>query len=248
MLRNFPLFQFKHGDHICVFYQSEDALMEALTPYIAEGLRNGECCFCVQNSAVTKRLFDDLRFLGLRPEFEVERGALLVHSEKEIYFPNGRFEPERMMQMLEKAIDQCANSGFSGFRSAGDLSWAARGQEDCKQVIGYEKMVEECFPGKAAVGLCQYAVKDFPAEVLESVLAAHRMHLVDDTPSIHSSLSLGLLGHVAEIVADKHVVRPAYYYVVQQSNPREVVGWGIASDFHAAHEQIERLVYADHVN
>jgi hypothetical protein len=46
MLRNFPLFHFKHGDHICVFYQSEDALMEVLTPFIAEGLRNGECCFC----------------------------------------------------------------------------------------------------------------------------------------------------------------------------------------------------------
>jgi hypothetical protein len=38
-----------------------------------------------------KRLFDGLRFLGLRPEDEVERGALQVNSEEEIYFPNGRF-------------------------------------------------------------------------------------------------------------------------------------------------------------
>ena len=35
MVRNVPLFQFKHGDHICVFYQSADALMEVLTPYVA---------------------------------------------------------------------------------------------------------------------------------------------------------------------------------------------------------------------
>jgi len=61
MLRNFPLFQFRHGDHICVFYQSEIALMEVLTPYIAEGLRKGECCFCVQKSSTAKRLFDNLR-------------------------------------------------------------------------------------------------------------------------------------------------------------------------------------------
>jgi hypothetical protein len=248
MLRNFPLFQFRHGNHICVFYQSDDALMEVLTPYIAEGLRNGECCFCVQKTAVTKRLLADLSFLGLRPEDEIARGALHVYSEREIYFPDGSFEPERMTQMLEKSIDQCAKNGFSGFRSAGDLSWSARGQEDCKQIIGYEKMVEECFPGKAAVGLCQYALKDFPAEVLEAVLAAHRMHLVDDKPSIHSSLCLGLRGHVAEIVADKYVVKPAYYYVVQQRNPKEVVGWGVASDFRAAHEQVERLVHAQTAN
>jgi hypothetical protein len=35
--------------------------MEVLTPYIAEGLRKGECCFCVQKSSTAKRLFDDLR-------------------------------------------------------------------------------------------------------------------------------------------------------------------------------------------
>ena len=38
MFRLSPLFQFRHGDHLCVFYRSEDALLEVLTPYVAEGI------------------------------------------------------------------------------------------------------------------------------------------------------------------------------------------------------------------
>jgi len=34
------LFQFKHGDHTCVFYSAITSLLEILTPYIVEGLRN----------------------------------------------------------------------------------------------------------------------------------------------------------------------------------------------------------------
>jgi hypothetical protein len=45
MLPQAPLFQFQHGDHICVFYRTETALLEILTPYIAEGIRKGERCF-----------------------------------------------------------------------------------------------------------------------------------------------------------------------------------------------------------
>lgn len=68
MLPQAPLFQFQHGDHICVFYRTETALLEILTPYIAEGLRKGERCFCVQTNEVVRRLTLDLQFIGVNVE------------------------------------------------------------------------------------------------------------------------------------------------------------------------------------
>ena len=162
MLRHSSLFEFKHGDHACIFYRSEDKLLELLTPYFADGLRKGECCFGVQKSRTIKRLFNDLRFLGIEPDDEMERGALVMHTDDTGYLTNGKFEPDRMMEMLLNTISDCVKRGFSGFRSAGDLSWAARGRQDCNQVIGYEQMVEKSYPGKPALGFCQYHVRRIP--------------------------------------------------------------------------------------
>jgi hypothetical protein len=242
MLRKSPLFQFKHGDHICVFYRSEDALMETLTPHFAEGLRRGERCFGVQKSRTLKRLFDDLRFLGIDPEKEVKRGSLVLHTDDTGYLTNGKFEPEKMIDLLLKAIDDCVKDGYSGFRSAGDLTWAAKGRQDCNQVIGYEKMVEDCFPGQPAVGLCQYSIDSFPPDVLEAVLATHKTQLVEEEQSAYSSLSLGYNGHTAEIVASRLSQNPTFNYVVQERYSKDLIGWGSAADFSSANQSVEQII------
>lgn len=237
-----PLFHFKRGNHACVFYRSEEALLETLTPYVAEGLRLGERCFCAQKPAVIKRLLFDLRFIGIDTEREIRRGALELHTENEVYFPNKRFEPKVLMQLLMDSVDESVKRGYSGFRTAGELSWAVEGRQQCDQVIAYERLVEDAFPGRAAIGICQYDMRKFSPDILESVLACHRMHVFGAQPgSHHSSMGLGIGECTAEIVADKFVLSPGYYYVVQQRYPREIVGWGIAPDFETATGRAEQL-------
>jgi hypothetical protein len=182
MFRESSLFQFKNGDHTCVFYRTDRELMEVLTPYVADGLRRGERVFCAQRPEILKRLTNDLIFLGLNPDYERERGALDLCTENDVYFPQHRFEPEAMMEMLIRSIGQARAAGFTSFRSAGEMSWAVRGRNECDQVVGYEKLVEEYYPGKPAIGLCQYAMEEFEPEVLKSVLAAHQMLIADTSP------------------------------------------------------------------
>ncbi|HKQ86006.1 MAG TPA: MEDS domain-containing protein [Candidatus Acidoferrales bacterium] len=237
------LFQFRHGDHLCVFYRSEDALMEVLTPFIAEGLRNGERCFCVQREEIFKRLEYDLRFIGVDIDGARKIGALEFHSMNEVYLSGGRFEPAAMMDMLVRSIEDSLKRGFSGFRSAGDLSWAVEGRNECSQLIGYEALVEECFPGKRAAGMCQYPIASFPPEVLKRILSLHRQRIVEPgSPCSHASLSVSGSHCITEIIADKFVVKPKYYYVVEQWDRGDVLGWGTAPDFNAASLQAENLV------
>jgi len=237
------LFQFRHGDHICVFHRSDNSLMDVLTPYIAEGLRKGDRCFCVQRPEIVKRLEYDLRFIGTDVDTAMRAGALQFRSIEEAYLPNGKFEPRVMMDMLVRSIEESQRKGFSGFRSAGDLSWSVKGRNECSQILGYEAMVEECFPGKPATGMCQYPMDSFPPDVLKSVMSLHRQRVVDPAaPCCHASLSVSSNHCVTEIIADKFVVNPRYYYVVEQQDCRDVLGWGSASDFNAASLQAESLV------
>lgn len=243
MLRQSPLFQFRHGDHICVFYRSEDALREILTPFIAEGLRSGERCFCAQKPHIGQRLLFDLRFLGIDTDDAVRRGALEIHSEDELYFPNRKFEPHAMRDMLMRSLDDAVGKGFTGLRTAGELSWAVDGRNECDRLVDYEHMVQQCFPGRRAIGLCQYDMNKFAPEILASVIEAHRSHISEANPSaIYSGISIRKGNYWSEIVADKLVLSPNFYYVVQQRRPSEVLGWGVAPSFESAHAQAEQII------
>ena len=242
MLHQAPLFQFQHGDHICVFYRTETALLEILTPYVAEGLRKGQRCFCVQSNEVMRRLTLDLQFIGVNVEREMANGALMMHSENEIYFENGAFDGEAMVRRLAQSIEDSVKAGFTGFRSAGELTWSAA-KDHCKQVIGYEQMVEQSYPGKPATAMCQYRMSAFDTAALEALLETHRLHLVEpDTASRFASIQIGHGPYATEIVADKVASHPNYYYVVQDRRPKQVVGWGITRDFESANSEAQELV------
>lgn len=243
MLRHSSLFQFRHGDHTCVFYRTEDALREILTPFVADGLRRGERCFCAQKSHIARRLVFDLRFLGIDTDEALRRGALEIHTEDDVYLPNNKFEPQLMMNMLLRSMDDALHNGFTAFRTAGELSWAVRGIDRCDQLIDYEKIVDRCFPGKPAIGLCQYDINAFAPEVLESAIQAHRIRLADVSHNTtHSGMAIREGEYWSEIVANKRVQKPSYYYVVERHGLPEIVGWGIANSFDSATEQAGNLV------
>ena len=191
MFRHSSLFQFRNGDHTCIFYRSQQELMDVLTPYIADGLRRGERCFCAQKPPILKRLTYDLWFLGIDPDQEIRRGALELQTVNETYLPNDRFEPRRLMDMLIRSIDEAREKGFRSFRTAGELSWAVEGRNLCDHVIGYEKLVQEYYPGRPAIGLCQYSMNRFEPHVLRDVLRAHRMQIVETAASSdHASMHI----------------------------------------------------------
>ena len=196
----------------------------------------------MQTNEVLRRLTLDLQFIGVNVEREVARGALQFYTESEIYFERGAFDGEGMIRRLTWSIERALKEGFSGFRTAGELTWAS-GETHCKQVVGYEKMVQECFPGEHAIGLCQYRMSASEPTVLEALLETHRLHLIEpDSASRFASIQIGHGLYATEIVADKVASQPNYYYVVQDRRPKQVVGWGVAEDFESANTEAQKLV------
>lgn len=244
MFRHSSLFQFQHGDHTCVFYRNEDSLREVLTPYIADGLRRGERCFCAQKPHICKRLIFDLQFLGIDTEAAIDRSALELHTVEEAYFPSKKFEPDAMIDLLLTSLEDAHRQGFAAFRTAGELSWASEGHTYCDQLISYEARVDEVFPGKPVIGLCQYDVTAFSPALLDAAIDTHRFHILDGSPSpFHTGITVRTGNCWTEIVADKLVLDPSYYYVVRNRNSSQVVGWGTAPTFDQANEFASRIAH-----
>ncbi len=250
MLRHSPLFPFKHGDHTCVFYHSEDSLLEILTPYIAEGLQRGERCFCAQKPHVGKRLLLELASLGLNLNALKQSGALEIHDVEQIYLPNGQFNSRAMMDALMSSLHETLQRGFQAFRIAGDASWAINDPDACGRLFDYEGLVNGYFPDRPAIGLCQYDANIFSPRMLESVVGTHGLHLsaaIPRNPS-YSGISIRRGDFWSDIVADKRTHFPNYYYVVRRRRSSDVVGWGIARDFNSAHNGAERIVKSAEAN
>jgi hypothetical protein len=229
-----PMFHFTHGDHTCVFYWDLQGLLEVLTPYIAEGLRQNERCFCAQRPETLKALCNDLRFIGVDIEREQKRGALELHTTNEVYFRNMRFDPDALMELLERSVEDSVRNGFSAFRTAGELSWAVEGRNECDKLVAYEKLVEASYPSKPAVGICLYPIRSFEPAVLDRVVAAHSKVL---HYGCHSSSTASLHVHwpecEAEIVTKRYTADAPYHYVVQRQSG-EVLAWGESADFKGA--------------
>jgi hypothetical protein len=233
VLPSHPLVQFKRGDHICLFYKDEGMLVQTLAAYLAAGLRNGERCFCAQKPHIIPRIYQAMELLGVDTKNEISRGALEIHTEDEVYFSDGRFEPHIMIEMLERSIEEAVAKGFTGFRTAGEMSWAleeSRGNPAhfCDQLLDYEKLVQAAYPGKAAIGICQYPIDRFPQHTIAAVLDAHCVALEETMASTnHSTLTIRLGDYLADIVTDRLNPGGAYHYVVQGCGSREVLSWGV---------------------
>ncbi len=94
---------------------------------------------------------------GVDVETAISGGALEIHTEDEVYFTDGRFQPATVMEMLERSIAESLAQGHSGFRTAGEMSWALNrrrpdGRDYCDQLAAYEGPVQGGISGKTGRG------------------------------------------------------------------------------------------------
>ena len=170
---------FSHGDHVCLLYHSENVLLDKLTSFVAEGLANGERCFFVQSPRVRERLLDNLKLRGIDVEREMNRGALMFRSIEEMYFGSDAFDSSALLLRLDAMIEETLRSGFTGLRTAGDMSRAFSDPALQGSVLDYERKVDEHFVGKKVVGFCNYLLEEMPEGKLDSVIDAHALHVLD---------------------------------------------------------------------
>jgi hypothetical protein len=245
MISDVPIFRFKRGGHICVFYQDETTLLDFLVPYICEGLQEGEKCFLVQERSLIRRLPSALEFAGISFQEEVDRKAIELYCTEDVYLKSGRFDVHGMMDQLERTIQNAVAAGFKGLRTAGDLGWASASNLSHDTLLLYEKLVQESFPNRPAVGVCQYPIASFPEKLLDQVLELHQASLQQpQAHSSHSSLSIRKDDFTLDVVADRLQPHSTVYYIVQKFGSKSIVGFGSEATVENAIRMGNQLIQA----
>jgi hypothetical protein len=239
-----PRFRFEHGDHACVFYQSEDTRAEVLIPFMIEGLQKNEKCLCAETPRMLQRIKEELRGANFDVEKEITSGALELHPSEAIYLSDGSFRPFEQSQLLGEFVESALRAGFRGLRTAGDVSWAGNSGTYADQLLEYERMAEKCFVGTPLIGLCLYPVKTFPAETLSAILHSHNLHVVDPSqPSPCTWIQIREKDFVAEIITDKAHPGSGYSFIVRRADSEDVLKIGTGATFELAREKAERALH-----
>ena len=165
---------FEQGQHICTVYDTRAEQLAVAAEYISDGLARGErCLYAADSLGALHEIRRELGRHGIDAAAEEFRGALLLLTSDSAHLDGGSFDAERMLRMLNEAVEGALDAGFKGLRTCGDMSWLLRGAAGSDQVLEYEALLNQFFPTVRAVGMCQYDRSRLPDHIVQGALASH---------------------------------------------------------------------------
>ncbi|HEY2705162.1 MAG TPA: MEDS domain-containing protein [Candidatus Dormibacteraeota bacterium] len=169
----------KPGDHICAFYRGPAGRDEILTPYIAQGLQDGDKCICFLDVADRTEVKDRLQ--ASLPESDRVPGQLEVLDYQETYLREGRFNQEEWFEFLDRSVSGAiSGEGYTVARAAGEMAWALRNTPGVEELCSYEAMVNWFAPRYPQILMCFYDLDRFSGEIVVDVLKTHPKVLLNN--------------------------------------------------------------------
>ena len=164
------------GTHVCQFYETNDDLLDTLTPYFKAGLTSNEHCVWVVANPLTET--DARAALGKTISAgdgdSAERSIEIVLA-REWYSADETFDPTNVMKRWQEKLADALGRGYDGLRVARQLSWASATQ--WKAVCDYEQALHESVSNQPMIVLCAYPVDLTGAAATLAVARAHHVSL-----------------------------------------------------------------------
>jgi len=169
-----PRLSYHQGDHVCTLFASAQEQLQAAVEYIRGGLSRGERCLYVCCEHELDEFRTALKQADIAVEAEEARGALVLLTKHDGHLKGGSFDPDRMIEMLDQAVKDALQAGFTGLCAAGDMSWLLDGAPGSEKLAEYEARLNRFYETNRALGLCLYNLGSMPPAALDDCLATHR--------------------------------------------------------------------------
>lgn len=162
------------GDHVCQFYDTPEEVAESLIPYFKTGLERQEACGWIAGGPEeVERANSAMRTAVADFDRRVAAGQMQIMSCEEWVRKCGILSTaERIQGWLSfKALA----SGYTGIRSAGDLSSLYETTLD--EFLSYERASDRAFKDQPIVALCAYCLARYSGKTVLDAMQAHSFGL-----------------------------------------------------------------------
>jgi signal transduction histidine kinase len=161
------------GTHFCVFYETNDDLVEMLIPYFKAGIENREFCFWVLAEHLTE---DDARSALSRaiPRSDrhlIEKNIEFLGSE-ECYLKGGEFNLDRVTTEWGERLNRALAAGYEGIRVSGYAGWLQT--REWPDFWKYEGSLNQSIVELPMIVLCTYPLTGSSGSDILDVAHTHQ--------------------------------------------------------------------------
>ena len=164
--------------HVCAFFNSDDEEYRVLLPFIKDGFQCGHKAIHVINAHQREDHLRRLAAVGIDPSTAQRSGQLDLRINTEVYLPDGRFDPDRMIAVFEQLASGNAPEGFPLSRVCCRMDWAVEDQSHLDDVIEFESRVNDVWRCHEDAVICTYHLGQFTGEAVIDIIRTHPMVII----------------------------------------------------------------------
>ena len=170
--------QFPPGVHICQVFSDDSEREDALVRFLQSGLEAGERTSCFTDRETPESIRDKLAERGLSFDRSTTSGALTFAPTAEIYFKDGRFDPDRMIELLTRYHEDGRAAGYPAMRVIGEMTPAVQHIPGGSRLLEYESRVSLLLRTHPVSCVCQYDARKFDGAMIMDVLKVHPLMVI----------------------------------------------------------------------
>jgi DNA-binding CsgD family transcriptional regulator len=168
--------QIPWGAHLCLFYETNDDLLDTAAGYFGAGLEAHEYCVW----AISDPVSEQEAMVALReaiPDFDrhLAAGAIELLPGREWYLNGDEFDMQRITGGWSEKQRQAMARGFEGMRVSGNAFWLETNH--WREFAEYERELDRSLSGQPMLVLCTYPLNASGATDILDVVRTHNFTL-----------------------------------------------------------------------
>lgn len=169
--------------HQCLIYDGPPSRqLTAIASVIGETLKQNRRCLYLNSPPMVAGIKSYLAAEGLDVAGQMGKGSLVLSSDQHHLIGDWQFDVDRMMEMLQRTLDEALNDGYDGLWASGDMTWEFGPARDLSKLLEYEWRLESFLRAHPQMGgICQYHADTLPRDVLRKGLLSHSQLFVNQT-------------------------------------------------------------------
>ena len=170
--------EFEAGIHICQIFNDDDERHNTLVSYVISGLQTGEKTACFSEKETNQSLSSFFEKNGLSYNKTQNSDEFSLMKTGDVYFEDGKFEPDRLIQLLQSFYETSVAQNLSGARVIGEMLPEIDHIPGGSRLLEYESKVSLLIKKYPINAVCQYDARLFDGATIMDILKVHPYMIV----------------------------------------------------------------------
>jgi len=175
------------GDHAFLAFADDEERWEILSTFTRQGLAREESVFLLLDVDSPGEVAARVAGSAAAAQRAIDGGHLVVSNAPR--FAPGGFDARKLVDTTRRRIDEVVSAGFSGLRSASEMSFALAPVDSLDQAVEYEHVLDETlFAGQHGqyTALCVWDERKFGTEpAMDAARAIHPVTVLPSAGTLH---------------------------------------------------------------